>query len=148
MFRYPRPRSTREGPGPQDQRIYNNYKVSKCRVKNMYIQNYIMRESRIFIANNIIWSSPRPISTGPLNTLLCLHSRPIYHVFYMGPYSKWMGYLILRGVSRLDAFSVYPCQTWLPSCATGVTTGTPSVCPSRSSRTKDRSSQISCARDR
>ena len=24
------------------------------------------------------------------------------------------GYLILRGASRLDAFSVYPCQTWLP----------------------------------
>ena len=24
-----------------------------------------------------------------------------------------MGYLILRGASRLDAFSVYPCQTWL-----------------------------------
>ena len=23
------------------------------------------------------------------------------------------GYLILRGASRLDAFSVYPCQTWL-----------------------------------
>ena len=25
-----------------------------------------------------------------------------------------MGYLILRGASRLDAFSVYPVQTWLP----------------------------------
>ena len=24
------------------------------------------------------------------------------------------GYLILRGASRLDAFSVYPCRTWLP----------------------------------
>ena len=23
------------------------------------------------------------------------------------------GYLILRGASRLDAFSVYPCRTWL-----------------------------------
>ena len=29
-----------------------------------------------------------------------------------------MGYLILRWVSRLDAFSVYPVQTSLPSCAT------------------------------
>ena len=26
-----------------------------------------------------------------------------------------MGYLILRGASRLDAFSVYPCRTWLLS---------------------------------
>ena len=59
-----------------------------------------------------------------------------------------MGNLILRVASRLDAFSVYPCHTWLPSCATGVTTGAPEVCPSRSSRTKDSSSQISCAHDR
>ena len=26
-----------------------------------------------------------------------------------------MGYLVLREASRLDAFSVYPFQTWLPS---------------------------------
>ena len=56
------------------------------------------------------------------------------------------GYLILRGASRLDAFSVYPFQTWLPSCATGVTTGEPAVRPARSSRTKASSSQISYAR--
>ena len=57
-----------------------------------------------------------------------------------------MGNLILRGASRLDAFSVYPFQTWLPSYAPGGTTGTPEVRPSRSSRTKDSSSQISYAR--
>ena len=57
-----------------------------------------------------------------------------------------MGYLILRGASRLDAFSVYPFQTWLPGRALGSATGTPEVRPSRSSRTKDSSSQISCAR--
>ena len=56
-----------------------------------------------------------------------------------------MGYLILRGASRLDAFSVYPFPTWLPGPAIGITTGTPEVSPSRSSRTKDSSSQISCA---
>ena len=59
----------------------------------------------------------------------------------------WMGNLILRLVSRLDAFSASPFQTWLPNYATGVTIGTPEVCPLRSSRTKSRSSQISCARD-
>jgi cell division protein FtsI/penicillin-binding protein 2 len=59
-----------------------------------------------------------------------------------------VGYLILGWVSRLDAFSVYPFRTWLPSYALGSTTGTPEVRPSRSSRTKDRSLQISCARDR
>ena len=30
-----------------------------------------------------------------------------------------MRYLILRGASRLDAFSVYPCQTWLLCHAVG-----------------------------
>ena len=29
------------------------------------------------------------------------------------------GYLILRGASRLDAFSVYPCRTWLPCHGVG-----------------------------
>ena len=40
-----------------------------------------------------------------------------------------MGGLILEGASRLDAFSAYPVRTWSPSCATGVTTGAPSVRP-------------------
>ena len=34
-----------------------------------------------------------------------------------------MGYLILRWVSRLDAFSVYPFRTSLPCYAAGATTG-------------------------
>ena len=56
------------------------------------------------------------------------------------------GYLILRGASRLDAFSVYPFQTWLPCYAIGMTTDTPAVRPARSSRTKASSFQISYAR--
>ena len=59
-----------------------------------------------------------------------------------------VGNLILRGASRLDAFSVYPVRTQLPSHAVGTTTGAPVVRPSRSSRTKDSSFQISCAHDR
>ena len=59
-----------------------------------------------------------------------------------------MGDLILGGASRLDAFSVYPVRTQLPSYAVGTTTGAPEVRPSRSSRTKDSFLQISCARDR
>src|SRR3954468_24791470 len=53
------------------------------------------------------------------------------------------GDLVWRGVSCLDAFSSYPVRTWLPSCAAGATTGAPEVRPSRSSRTRDRSSQVS-----
>src|SRR5690349_617282 len=58
------------------------------------------------------------------------------------------GILILELASRLDAFSGYPFQTWLPGDALGRTTGTPGVCPSRSSRTRDSSPQDSCAHRR
>ena len=58
-----------------------------------------------------------------------------------------MGNLILRSVSRLDAFSAYHLQTQPPSCAIGITTGSPAVCPTRSSRTRVSSLQISCACD-
>src|SRR3954462_2466534 len=56
-----------------------------------------------------------------------------------------MGALILRWASRLDAFSGYPIQTWLISSALGRTTDTPEVRSSRSSRTRDESSQFSNA---
>ena len=46
----------------------------------------------------------RTISTGQLNALLRLHLRPIDEVVYFGS----QGYLVLRGASRLDAFSGYP----------------------------------------
>ena len=59
------------------------------------------------------WSSLRPISIVQLNALLHLHPRPIYLVVFKGSYYFRMGHLILRGASRLDAFSVYPFQTWL-----------------------------------
>src|SRR5689334_23667275 len=54
--------------------------------------------------------------------------------------------LILRRASRLDAFSGYPFRTQQTSRALGRTTGTPEVRPSRSSRTRDSPSQVSCAR--
>ena len=67
----------------------------------------------------LLWSSPRPISTSQLHTLLHFHPKPINLVVCKGSYFLRMGYLILRGASRLDAFSVYPCQTWLPCSAFG-----------------------------
>src|SRR5438874_13180222 len=91
-------------------------------------------------------SRPRAISTGPLNTLLCLHVSPIDVVVSHGPYSlEGMGSLISRWASRLDAFSGYPIRTWLTSSAVGTTTDTPEVRSSRSSRTGDDSSQASSA---
>ena len=58
------------------------------------------------------------------------------------------GVLILRLASHLDAFSAYPFQTQIPSGAPGGTTGKPEVCPSRSSRTSDGTTQNSRAHDR
>ena len=49
----------------------------------------------------------RAISTGQLNALQRLHLRPIDVVVYHGS----QGYLVLRGASRLDAFSGYPVRS-------------------------------------
>ncbi len=91
-------------------------------------------------------SRPRAISTAPLSALLRVHVPPIDVVVYHGPYSlEGMGGLISRWASRLDAFSGYPIQAWLSSDALGRTTATPEACSSRSSRTRDDSSQTSNA---
>ena len=49
----------------------------------------------------------RAISIGQLNASLRLHLRPIDVVVFHGP----QGDLVLRGASRLDAFSGYPVRT-------------------------------------
>ena len=98
--------------------------------------------------SNSFWTSPRTISTAQLHMLPHFHLQPINRFVFPGPYFFRMGNLVLKGASRLDAFSVYPVRTWLPCHALGRTTGAPAVRPSRSSRTKDSSPQISYARDR
>ena len=74
------------------------------------------RRCNIAIGTNIScpWLSSRPISRRQLCTLLCLHPAPIYPVLSRGTCGFRLGYLILRGASRLDAFSAYPCRAWLP----------------------------------
>ena len=64
----------------------------------------IIRKSLAFTGSNQAY---RTISTGQLNALLRLHLRPIDEVVYLGP----QGYLVLRGASRLDAFSGYPVRS-------------------------------------
>ena len=88
------------------------------------------------------------VSTGWLRVLLPLHARPIDLVVFQEPSYLRTGDLILRGVSRLDAFSVYPGRAWLPSAAPSGTTGTPEARPSQSSRTREGAAQASCARNR
>ena len=68
-------------------------------------------------------SSPRPISIGQLH--VTVFTPPTYQPCCLQgvllPYG--MGYLILKRVSRLDAFSVYLIRTSLPCYAVGTTTG-------------------------
>ena len=71
----------------------------------------------------------------------CCTSTPSLSTWWSSTALK--GELVLRWVSRLDAFSGYPFRTWLPCYAAGATTGPLEVRPSRSSRTRDRSSQFS-----
>ncbi len=52
------------------------------------------------------------VSTGRLKRLPAVHVRPIDLVVFQEPsQSKTAGDLVLRRVSRLDAFSVYPGRT-------------------------------------
>ena len=92
----------------------------------------------------IVNLSPRAISTGRLNELPRLHLRPINVVVFHGPYLvNPVGDLILERASHLDAFSAYPFRRSPTSRASGETTGTRELRPSRSSRTRDSLPQIS-----
>ncbi len=86
----------------------------------------------------------RAIRTARLKGLPLLYLRPIDVVVFHGPRRG----LVSRSVSRLDAFSGYPFRTWPPGRAAGATTGSPEVRPSRSSRTRDGSSQASYTHSR
>ena len=68
------------------------------------------RVSLSFIRNLAVTGSNqayRAISTGQLNALLRLHLRPIDVVVFHGS----QGDLVLKGASRLDAFSGYPVRS-------------------------------------
>jgi len=54
---------------------------------------------------------PSTVSTAPLRAFQPVHARPINLVVYQGSFVLRQPSLILRGASRLDAFSVYPCHT-------------------------------------
>ncbi len=75
------------------------YILSRLHPEN-WIRNFLASYLRI---------SPRPISIGQLHALLHFHPQPIYLVVFKGSYI--LGNLILRGASRLDAFSAYPFRT-------------------------------------
>ena len=93
------------------------FRETQCSLKTGYwstcsIQLQLLCADLAYSSINIelVKLSPRAISNGQLNTLLCLHFRPINLLTLEGPYFFRMGSLILWSVSRLDAFSVYPFQ--------------------------------------
>ena len=94
----------------------------------------------------VFWSSPRSISNSQLHVLPHFHPCPIYLVVFKGSYS------LMWGISHLEEGFTLRClqRLSLPDLATlpcrWSTADTPVVRPSRSSRTKDSSSQISSAR--
>ena len=65
-----------------------------------------------FLGGWWVWvTSPRPISTGRLG-IAAVHLRPIDPVVCGWPYPiVWVGNLILKCASRLDAFSGYHVRT-------------------------------------
>ena len=84
----------------------------RCSLKTESTKTKGFRKHRLSFLLLKNWLSPRPISIGPLHTSLYFHSQPIYLIISQGSYSlEVMGNLILRGASRLDAFSVYPVHT-------------------------------------
>ena len=74
----------------------------------LYIQNRITKDKQCNdwkpAPNTFCRSSPRLISIGQLNTLLCVHLRPINDVVYIDPYSKKDGRTYLRGSFTLRCF--------------------------------------------
>jgi|NOAtaT_5_FD_contig_121_308409_length_1047_multi_9_in_0_out_0_2 hypothetical protein len=56
-------------------------------------------------------AEPLTVSTAQLRTSLSVHLRPINLVVYQGSHVLRLANLVLRGASRLDAFSGYPCRT-------------------------------------
>ena len=56
-------------------------------------------------------AEPLTVSTAPLRASLPVHARPINLVVYQGSHVLRLANLVLRGASRLDAFSGYPCRT-------------------------------------
>ena len=93
---------------------------------------------------NCYWDqAKRPISIGQL-IHCCIYTSDLSTLLSS---RGLQGYLILKRVSRLDAFSVYLNRTPLLCHAAGATTDAQLVRSSRSSRTKDKPSQVSYAHD-
>lgn len=87
------------------------YRCSHCPVSTRLLFNHSKLNNASLLHLTSLGSSPRPISLLPLHASLHFHSVPIYLLVSKGPYISLSGSLILKGISRLDAFSVYCFRT-------------------------------------
>ena len=80
-----------------------------------YTTSYALLQAFILpFLKNLFWSSPRPISSSPLHTLLHFHFCPIYLVVFKG------SYCLTAGISHLEGGFTLRClqRLSLPDLAT------------------------------
>ncbi len=82
-------------------RVSDFHQISIFRSANVYFKDQCHCKRRLRI------EAYRTISTGKLHVLLRFHTQPINVVVFHGSQRD----LVLRGASRLDAFSGYPVHT-------------------------------------
>ncbi len=100
------------------------------------------------IVFSLVWVKASTISTAQLNISRCVHPPPIKQVVFLRSYSlscDWDGRSHLEASFALRCFQRLSLTDIATQPAPGGTADTPAVCPSRSSRTRESSSQISCA---
>jgi len=89
------------------------------------------------------------VSTGQLRRLPALHTRPIDLVVFQEPtFPKEPETSSCGGFHAYMPSAFILAARWLPSAAPSGTTGTPEVRPSQSSRTREKTAQVSCAHNR
>ena len=101
--------------------IFSLFELSNLHIKQIFLPSLISQAlSRVFLTSRLVLEQALDLLV-PVSFVHLCTSPPAYRlVVFKGSYSLRMGYLFLRLASRLDAFSVYPFQTWLLCYAFGL----------------------------
>ena len=84
---------------------------------------FVIQDSYFFVFLNYCWDQALDLLVSVSYTSYNASTSDLSTLSSIRGLTLSMGYLILRSVSHLDAFSVYLLRTSLPCRATGVTTG-------------------------
>ena len=101
--------------------MFSLFELSNLHIKQIFLPSLISQAlSRVFLTSRLVLEQALDLLV-PVSFVHLCTSPPAYRlVVFKGSYSLRMGYLFLRLASRLDAFSVYPFQTWLLCYAFGL----------------------------